>query len=45
MDPAKLAKLQAQAAANRLGERFLVSHARGVVIASSLCLFPPNHSF
>ena len=40
MDPAKLAKLQAQAAANRLGERFSVSHARGVAIASSLYIFP-----
>lgn len=42
MDPAKLAKLQAAAAANRLGERFSVSHARGVAIASSLCICPPN---
>jgi hypothetical protein len=46
MDPAKLAKLQAQAAGNRLGERFLVTHLRGVTIASSFSIFPPpNHHF
>lgn len=40
MDPVKLAKLQAQAAANRLGEQFLASHARGVTITASLRLCP-----